>query len=560
MIIRKCTRAPHIAILMIAALAAALCAGCSDEPTRNEATFRRVRALMDSTPQEAMRILDSIPRAALHPGLDSARFVLLHALAEDKTRTLTTTDSLMQWAAGVFLQHRQSDDLRDALYMRGSILYQTDRPAEAIIPLLKAEELIDSTTGPRTSGLIYQQLSECYNSLLIGHEALDYTRKASRAFRCNHNDLHAAYADMMEGIILNNMARYAEAIPVFESVLDSARKWNDVDLSFECADGMGRAYFGLNDYPKALEYFRYLHENDAFIDSKSVGLWIDMEAKAGNKVLADSMARLLINEGNPWAADALSGHPNGSREIQDAYISQRNETNSLINKAYKASVISTIRQNEELRQGLLQSRIKLQRIYLYAIISIAVVIAAAAYVVIRNIRRQRLAEREDNMRLVSSLNHSITLLHDAKELAENRSVLSKPGVTSILLQHIETLNVVERSWNDNPLSSSADRRLQTFLESMVTRLRDTPDAISEIELMVNLMHHNIIDRLHRELPDLREDNVRLFTLLCFGFSNSWLRRILGLRTLNDLYVRKSRLKSKISSVNPPSLQDFLKFF
>lgn len=94
--------------------------GCKEKP-RHEAIYQRVRPLLDSIPEEALSILDSIPKKDLQPGLDSARYILLHAIAENKAYKFTTKDSTITLAIETFRTYNQIDDLRNSLFIQGWI-------------------------------------------------------------------------------------------------------------------------------------------------------------------------------------------------------------------------------------------------------------------------------------------------------------------------------------------------------------------------------------------------------------------------------------------------------
>ena len=141
---------------------------CCTRIPQHEPQFQRARAVIDSCPECALAILDSIPITELHPGLDSARYILLHAIAENKLYALATSDSTIQIAINVFQSYNAVDELRQAYYIQGRIARQNAEATEALVSLLESEKLIDSSTDPYEKGLIYSELAIAPTMLLMG--------------------------------------------------------------------------------------------------------------------------------------------------------------------------------------------------------------------------------------------------------------------------------------------------------------------------------------------------------------------------------------------------------
>lgn len=82
-------------ILCIIAVTLLCLVACKQEP-RHEETYRYVRSIIDSVPEQALLILDSIPMSELQSDLDSARYILLHATAENKLHANVTPDTVLK--------------------------------------------------------------------------------------------------------------------------------------------------------------------------------------------------------------------------------------------------------------------------------------------------------------------------------------------------------------------------------------------------------------------------------------------------------------------------------
>lgn len=539
--------------------------GCS-RSTPHEQTYTQVRALLDTMPERALAILDSIPSGQLQPGLDSARFILLHALAEDKCYALTTSDSTMNVAIKVFKEKRLSNELMNALYINSRILYNKDLYSDAFVSLIIAEELFIPETPFFERGLIYQQLAECCNITMNGNEAIGYAQKASDAYSIAKKPLHAAYSQLMMGIVYNNHGKYEDAIPIFKSLIDSASVWDNNDLLYEGADGIARSYYGKGEYDNALRYFRLLHRNNAFPDDKSTSLWIASEAKCGNKIFADSMANRMIEEGNIWVVESLNIDSINNRNIITAYSQIIDSSNNLLYNAYSNTLASTIKENSKIQKQLLEEQLLKHRIIIICIILISILIIIGCLIIRRYYRKQLYLEQEKNTQEIQDLKDTLDKWKNDYQLFMQSS--NKPGINSqsainmdsFTQQYVEIVNILATAWDTISMSTKTDKIILKKLTELSDKFHNEPKYINEIENIINFKHDNVVKHLIEEVPQLRDQEKLLFILITFGFSSSWITRIMKLPSINDYYTRKSRLKSKLITLSPPSINSFLSFF
>ncbi|MDE5902531.1 MAG: hypothetical protein K2H21_04865 [Muribaculaceae bacterium] len=561
MIIRKCTRALHIAILMIAALTAALCAGCSDEPTRNEATFRRVRALMDSTPQEALRILDSIPRAALQPGLDSARFVLLHALAEDKTYTHSTPDSLLLHSLEVLQKNGNNADVRMANYLIGSRLDRQKRYPQAIDYLISAENLIDYKTSPYEKGLIYSELSECCHASFNGMLAIEYVQKAYQCYLQADKPEHARYALYEMATFYNNSARYSEAIPLFHRTLHSADSAGNPAMANIARAGMAYAYIGLDSLKEALRWFHMIPDSAGIMDNQSIALRAYAERRAGNLQVADSLSRLLLDMGDYRGIYALNPDKISSREIVDAYAEQDRHNAESYLSSYTDRLPSVISHNFEMRRQLMDAHSKTQKMWIFCLTCAIITTAIFAIIAIR-IYRRRLHFRQESMLCLS--NDFLTFMRQHNEhvaIMEHTQSKAIHATESLMTNHMSALNrMIESYYASEENSPKARKKMADTLDRLISGLQSDSDVQEEFKNMVNVCHNNIVTRLRDEYPSMPDSDILLFTYIASGMSTLLLSKIYHLETLREFGTMKNRLKMWIKRHPTPSQQDFLKLF
>ena len=78
------------------------------------------------------------------------------------------------------------------------------------------------------------------------------------------------------------------------------------------------------------------------------------------------------------------------------------------------------------------------------------------------------------------------------------------------------------------------------------------------EFYDNHYYNGIIMRVENELPTMKHDDMRLLCYLIANFSSVSICLFLGI-SIDNVYTRKRRLKSKIASLNEPLRGDLLAF-
>ena len=86
---------------------------------------------------------------------------------------------------------------------------------------------------------------------------------------------------------------------------------------------------------------------------------------------------------------------------------------------------------------------------------------------------------------------------------------------------------------------------------MLERLQGGADGMGDIPESINCHFDRILDHLREDFPNLKPIDYRLFCYLCAGFSCVQIKDLLGLKSLNNLYLRKNRLIQRIRFHSSP---------
>ena len=199
---------------LLCCVSAIFLAGCFSSAKEN-ARMDSAESLMESAPDSAMTILDSISLGALSSQKDKARYALLKSMALDKNYIDATSFDLLQPAIDYYLKKGSPDEKLRTLYYQGRI-YQNrgNDDEEAMRCFLKATEESDQILDSLCLGRTYFAMSVLYASQYRMEDYILSAHNASEIFsRINRNDLRrASLNNELDGYILLDNKQKADSI------------------------------------------------------------------------------------------------------------------------------------------------------------------------------------------------------------------------------------------------------------------------------------------------------------------------------------------------------------
>lgn len=168
----------------------------------------RAESLMNSAPDSALALLDSIPAADVRGRETAARYALLKSIALDKNYIDTTTFDVLQPAIDYYLTDGTPDEQLRTYYYQGRIYQNKGNLDSAMISFLKA---IDKTNDGITDSLLLARLYVAQGSLYITqYNAAEFARNNILAGKIYErlgkvSNALKSYSKALNGnIILNN--------------------------------------------------------------------------------------------------------------------------------------------------------------------------------------------------------------------------------------------------------------------------------------------------------------------------------------------------------------------
>ncbi len=80
-----------------------------------------------------------------------------------------------------------------------------------------------------------------------------------------------------------------------------------------------------------------------------------------------------------------------------------------------------------------------------------------------------------------------------------------------------------------------------------------------MEAWVNQQTDNLIERFRTLLPNLKDEDYRLFLYSVLGFSNNAMALLINAPDLTSVYNRRKRLRIKLRSITGIDVKEFIEY-
>lgn len=516
-----------------------------------QAVMDRAESLMNEAPDSSLALLNGVDRKKLTRRGSKARFTLLLSMAQHKCYMDMSADTCLRAAYEWYQQHGSERNKMLSAYYLGLFHEQAGGNIEAVLAFAEAESLAQSLQDYRQLSLIEQHLSEIFDQNYDNVRALDYAQKSLQYAMMAQDSVMEDYCRYDVAVRLLAQYRYEEAGAHLSQVLQNSK--DNPSLYSYAAQKMAAVCF-LKEKPdieSAKNYYQEIIEIGAkAIDCHDFGLLAGISEYENKQEVADSylaIAESMITS----SIDSLVFY-NDCRNVYD--------TRKDWERAHEAKTKSVMIQDRMVIQLLGQSishamkgyyedkweleKVKSRsRLYVFSLLGILVLLAAAmvSYFVIRKNR---------------------SLLEDMAKTQD----LSKELVNTFVADKISDLQRLSESffsWEDNSVKKREGKRglftrddtISSF-RMQLSELRNDHTFITALEQSLNISESGIMTRSRQLLPNAKELDYTILTLLFSGFSIMSISFLLRMSEAS-LRMRKTRYKQKFSEFPEPERSLFL---
>lgn len=543
----------HLPVLIIILLSLSLLCGSCRKGISRMPRLLQADSIMDSRPDSALSILQAIDTTTISTPADRALYLLLLTQAQVKTDQPASLDHITR-AADYFKDHSGSRQQMLSLYYLGLLQSEYQKFDQAIINLLESERLATEQGNWFYLGLIDREISIVYQNVYSMNMSLMYSQKAVNAFLKSGNKEYWNYERCNLANSYISAGNIHKAVNILDSVKTLATAMNDTVTIATALFDIAFAKFNLSDWQGGIDALKEVEKSGMPLKEPHHRQALVMAyIQLGYEKKADSVYRLIDTLASPLY---ISLHPfyaaNGDFEkAYTALIKENNSDNSFLQtiKKQKVSETSFIYDNLLLEQAA--EKAKNQR--LIFILMITICLCAACLIITYLVYRRKLLRNRLNALLKD---HDI-LCYEVERLSAEAELFSsrKTEWKKLFNKQFKILDQLCGEYYTTP-SPKNSSKLAKLIESTIFDLKNNADFINGIFDDINQYNDNIIQELRDFTDKITDAEYLLMALCCSGLSNQAIVIIMSIE-IEHLYVRKSRLKAKISKLDFPRKAELL---
>lgn len=520
----------------------------------------RVEALIDEMPDSAMAILKSIDGDAIDVESQKARYALLYSNALKRNYIQENNDSLINIAIDYFRSNGDARRLCQSLILKSDININNKAYDKAMLVCYEAEmTLSEFEDNDYEKGLMYVQLAYLHAIYYDTPKAIEYFKKAYSHLEKTNKSRDKMLA--LFGLCINYMNQETladEAIVEIEKGLKEAEILEDEKyiISFKCI--LFCAYCNVERYHEAIKLFEdikneklsgnmYLPVYSRYSiicakngDMENSGKYMNLlpkytRTKSDSIIMYDAQAKIAILNGeNEKAIDLL---------LQKGTLQKINNKFRLEKPLMESQRDYLKKSNENIRKI---QEVEKQR----AVITITAIVIIASMVILLLRRKNKNKQRK--------IDEYIGIVAELQSEKRKSNSVTTELINSLHKDKYKFLNVISDSIFTHTDDAKGQRLVYNEMNHLIYQFSKDKDTIHELENTVNRCCNNVMAKLREELPTLDEID---YLQLCYhyaGFSGKLISLLLN-KSQANVYMRKSRLKEKISQSNIKDKEEILAF-
>jgi pentatricopeptide repeat protein len=525
-------------------------------------SLQEVEAFLQDRPDSALAALRALDTTKLNTRALRAHYALLYAMALDKNWIDTTDPGIILPAVSYYDRHHSLARRAKAFYYLGRIQYNGGQYDSAILSFTHAREYSKKLEDPRFKALILQAIGDTYGKVYLFEEAYAMSDSAYHYSLVAGDTALAGASHYRMAQNLNNLRRYNEAVELYDSLLNDP--WIQANRRVYARTFAGYALAVLNDSDDCEKAGRL------FEQSLATGVKFDSYTHWG------AYAYCLFKNGSVDKAcrifEKMEKAGVGEQYAYQKWRSRVERLSGNSSEAYALLEISAERQTARTREILHQSVIKAQRDYLdmqnkylhekesrrrlFGLILICLLLFVVFC--LWQYWRKKIAEAQEKQEiLLQTVNTLIEQVDKEKTtslLKENRFLTRYAELFHMYLQQMGAIRDMLR----NCQTEAGVDQLLGSLKRQVNKLSLDKAKQQRFEAMLNTELNGVMAHYREEFSGQEEEEYRLVSFLFAGFDVSTICALVGNRTKQAIYSKKSKLRQRIAKGSSPYKEDYLR--
>lgn len=541
----------HIIPLFVSVFLA--CYGCVPSNINNE--LSDIESYILTRPDSALIVLDSIDRGLLTSNSLRAHHALLHVMALDKNFIDVTDDSISNVAVDFYRNHGKRDYYARALYYHGVAYYNRKEYDDAILEFTKAEKVARHSDSLYL-GMIKIIQADTYRATYNELEQYNCLQESIKIFSNISQERYLCIAELQMAQLLADRFDYEQSERMLLSLL--SRESLDTILRANCE--LCYAFVILmrsNDNAlRAVEIYESILSEWGSELMTIQGYWAYAYALdiIGEKERSGEIIKLLENtdlseQRSYWQyriAKINGDYFNALRFLEESNVAD----NLIITEALNQSLSIAQRDYHETQYELAECKARNRLWGIFATIITAIFLLCIVAYIADYYMRMVKEEKENN------LLYAEELIRQLKYSQEKDQQSLKDKYINLYRNQFETLRVLCDEYFQNQNRREAEKKIYERVVAIIDEIRNDTSSNERLETMLNEGFDGIMTNLKEELPRLKDLDRVIFGYFAMGFDATTISHLVN-KSINTIYIRKSRIKAMIEEVNPVHKTHFL---
>ncbi|HIY68398.1 MAG TPA: hypothetical protein H9828_03155 [Candidatus Alistipes intestinigallinarum] len=538
-----------------------LLAGCS-AGSQSEETLTRAASLVAEAPDSALYLLRSLQGAPFRSRAQHARYALLYAEAAERAEVAENNDSLLRIAWEYYREHpNEIRAICKTRYYQGrSRLRQGDKPG-ALRMFLKVEEQLRTIDEPYYLGLLYLRIGGVYRTELNFVTAYRYYRDARDLFMRSESPRQTTEALLGMSVSALRMHDLGRARRDCAMALDLADDLAD-DTLVRRSLGLFATLYTLSENERIPNDLLLRVERSIRGDTSAAGrctlaqtqLFRNRPDSARHYLRLAEMAQpdndvWPMIEYTAYRVEARAGNYREAARKIDGFIRLND---SLTRTALQTSASMVEKEYFRERAAFADYRMQSRRVGERVVAGTVLLLLGIAGFLVR--QRMRLHRERDERHLLLIREAEAEYRNLARNLAQRD--LAEARLKGIIASRFDIVDRLGKTLYERENTATGQAAMTREVKRLIDGFAENGEMLQELEQIVDMAHDEVMQKLRRNFPRMKEADVRLLCYIFGGFSPQVISLFME-ESVANVYARKSRLKSRIKASDAPDRELFL---
>lgn len=561
------TRHKLFALATALSLMTAIAGGCTNGDSIRHLDL--AESCMNSDPELALCTIDSIDTRFLLSRSRKARYALLKTMALDKNFIDTTDVNVILPAAEYYARHGSPDKKLESFMYLGRVYFNASQYDDAMTSFLIAAECVDEVDDHKLIGLLYSSISEVYFADYNFVKATEYSECAIENFSSAGDSVNVWYAlgrlaslysESLEGNKADRLYQYFLSRPIVDSAY-----YNSVALDYACelvlADN-SRPKLAVVLYERSEKDFGTVlnnHDNCAYAyalamagrpkESEIVFQRIDF-SDVDSSALDVWRYRLEKARGN--YRTALHFFEKASDSQQRIVLETLARSINEVQIKYYQSRLQSMAVSERLSD--------IHKLLMLCLIVMIILASVALYFYKKKIVSDQILYLTN---LKTAAEAQLALLKESSSSDRERLDEATRKFYELKRKYVELHRTRLNEITDlctlylSPSQTNRKNILFSNVKKQLEFLNNDKDGQAKFEKMIDESFDGVMSKFRVDFNFWNESDLRFISYVMAGFESKVIANMLMISP-NSVYVKKNRLKKKISESGSPNTDLYLK--